>query len=181
MENTLTVLAIPVPPEPILEQAVGYRNDRNAHYLALWWEPCGDEAMVSDGFITFTGHWPGYLAYVQHISVHPHLAAYDLGSSEYGATHWLVIDLHERRASVALRREAETLLANQWKSPEELSQGDPDQANPVVLTSENLERLLEKWIEQSHQVPTMNELMGRMEEDRKAVQTLQHWLDNQMK
>ena len=58
MENTLTVLAIPVPPEPILEQAVGYRNDRNAHYLALWWEPCGDEAMVSDGFITFTGHWP---------------------------------------------------------------------------------------------------------------------------
>ena len=95
--------------------------------------------------------------------------------------HWLVIDLHERRASVALRREAETLLANQWKSPEELSQGDPDQANPVVLTSENLERLLEKWIEQSHQVPTINELMGRMEEDRKAVLALQQWLDDQMK
>ena len=52
MENTLTVLAIPVPPEPILEQVVGYRNDRNAHYLALWWEPYGVEAMVSDGFIT---------------------------------------------------------------------------------------------------------------------------------
>jgi hypothetical protein len=82
---------------------------------------------------------------------------------------------------VALRREAETLLANQWKSPEELSQGDPDQAKPFLLTSEDLERLLEKWIEQSHQSPSMNELMGRMEEDRKAVQTLQHWLDNQMK
>ena len=93
----------------------------------------------------------------------------------------LVIDLQERRASVALRREAEIVLANQWKSPEGMSQGDPYQAGPILLTSEDLERLLEKWIEQSKRVPTMEELMSHMEEDRKAVQALQHWLDDQMK
>ena len=55
MQNQMTVLPIPVPPAPILEQAVGYQNDRHARFLALWWEPCGDEVMVSDGFVTFTG------------------------------------------------------------------------------------------------------------------------------
>ena len=78
----MTRLKIPVPPAPILEQAVGYRNARDARFLALWWEPCGDEAMVSDGFETFTGNWRGYQAYVLHKSVISQLKAYNLGSSD---------------------------------------------------------------------------------------------------
>ena len=52
MENLMLQLNIPVPPAPLLEQAMGYQNYRNAHFLALWWEPCGDEVMVSDGLVT---------------------------------------------------------------------------------------------------------------------------------
>ena len=69
MKNQRPPLNIPVPPEPILEQAVGFQNDRNVRYLALWWEPAGDEAMLSDGFVTFTGHWPGYMAFIHHKSI----------------------------------------------------------------------------------------------------------------
>ena len=58
MEKQMTQRNIPVPPAPVLELAVGYRNYRGACYLALWWacarasgpgELCGDEAMVCDG------------------------------------------------------------------------------------------------------------------------------------
>jgi len=62
-----------------LEQAVRYTNTRGARYLTLWWEPAGDEAMVSDGFVSFTGHWPGYLAFIHHKYVYSHLAIYNLG------------------------------------------------------------------------------------------------------
>jgi len=181
MENKMIALALPVPPEPILEQAVGYRNDRNARYLALWWEPCGDEAMVSDGFITFTGHWPGYLTYVQHVSIHPHLAAFQLGSSEDAATHRLVIDLRERQVFAASCREAEMLLANQWNTPQGEDQENSMQTGPVTLTIEDLQRLIEKLTGHLNQVPSMNEVMSRMEEDQKAVRMLQQWLDDQMK
>ena len=119
MENQMTQLNIPVPPAPILEKAVGYRNYRNVHFLALWWEPCGDEAMVSDGLVTFSGHWPGYLAYLQHRTVHPQLAAYNLGSSEDPAEYRLVIDLEERLAFIALCKEAEKILTSQWGNPQE--------------------------------------------------------------
>jgi hypothetical protein len=61
MNPKLNPMDIPVPPAPILERAVGYQNNRDARYLALWWELAGDEAMVSDGLVTFTGHWAGYL------------------------------------------------------------------------------------------------------------------------
>ena len=86
-------LSIPVPPAPILERAVGYQNERNARYLALWWEPCGDEVMVADGYVSFTGHWSGYLAFIQHRRIYPLLVGLNLGSSEEAADYHLVIDL----------------------------------------------------------------------------------------
>jgi hypothetical protein len=171
-DSQMTRLTIPVPPAAILEQAVGYRNERQARFLALWWEPCGDEAMVSDGFITFTGHWPGYLAYVQHKTVHPHLAAYNLGSSEEPADHRLVIDLQERQAWIAPARAVERLLMAQW------------QKEPVPVVSLSPAPVdLEKWIEgliEKNPVPSMADLMRRMNEDRQHVALLQRWLDGQI-
>jgi hypothetical protein len=173
MEKQLTQLNIPVPPAPILEQAVGYRNERHARFLALWWEPCGDEAMVSDGFITFTGHWPGYLAYVQHRSVYAHLAAYNLGSSEEPAEFRLVIDLQDRQAFIAPGKEAERLLISQW-------QRGPVMEKPFSFSSEDLEKWVEGFIGQ-HPIPSMEELMRRMDEDKNWVATLQRWLDDQIR
>jgi len=173
MQNQMTLLPIPVPPAPILEQAVGYQNDRQARFLALWWEPCGDEAMVSDGFVTFTGHWPGYLAFVQHPAVASHLAGYDLSSSETPATHRLLIDLMERMAYIATGEEVERFLANQWVH-EQSSQ-------PTKIFVEDLDSLLKEWAESKQDLPTMEEVMHRIEEDQKAVQTLHTWLDEQRK
>lgn len=171
MEKQLTQLNIPVPPAPILEQAVGYRNYRNARFLALWWEPCGDEAMVSDGLVTFTGLWPGYLAYVQHRSVHFQLVAYNLGSSEDPAEYRLVIDLENRQAFIAPCKDAEGLLTSQWGTSRE---------KPVAISSEEMEKWLADLSEQLSHFPSMDELLSQMAEDQKHVETLQYWLDEQI-
>ena len=171
METQMTQLKIPVPPAPVLEQAVGYRNYRGARYLALWWEPCGDEAMVSDGFVTFTGLWPGYLAFVQHRAVHPQVAAYNLGSSEEPAEYRLVIDLDERLAFIAPCREAERLVTPQWGNPQE---------KPVTISPAEMETWLADLTEQLSHFPSMDDLLSQMAEDQKHVETLQHWLDEQI-
>jgi hypothetical protein len=145
MEKQKTQLKIPVPPVPILEQAVGYRNYLNARFLALWWEPCGDEAMVPDGLMTFTGLWPGYLAYMQHRAVHPQLVAYNLGLSENPAEYHLVIDLEERLAFIAPGKEAERLLTSQWGNPQE---------KPVAISSEEMEKWLADLSEQLSHFPS---------------------------
>jgi hypothetical protein len=172
MENQMTELSIPVPPVPILERAVGYRNEHAAHYLALWWEPCGDEVMVSDGYITFTGHWPGYLAYIQHPVVAPALANYNLGSSEEPATHRLLIDLESRQAYIVIGVEGERILASQWERQ--------SRSQPATLFIEDLEALLRGWAETEQEEIPMEEIMRRIEEDQKAVETLRAWMDAQI-
>jgi hypothetical protein len=38
------------------ERAFGYKG--SARYLAVYWTPCGDEAMYADGHTSGTAHWP---------------------------------------------------------------------------------------------------------------------------
>lgn len=168
METTIIPITIPVPPAPLLEQAVGYQNSKNVCFLALWWEPCGDEAMVSDGLVSFTGHWPGYLAYVQYHHVVHHLAACPLGSSEEPARMKLIIDLRERKGMVAMTREADRFLAAQWQLND-----IPERA--LVMNLSDLETLVERFFQQPN--PSMEEVTRRMEEDHQRVAALQHWLD----
>ena len=171
MDFQMTRLRIPVPPASILEHAVGYQNQRNARYLALWWEPCGDEVMVSDGIVSFTGHWPGYLAYVQHPLVAPALINYNLGSSEDFATHRLLIDLDTRQAYVVLAAEGERVLSSQW----EQQPRNP----PVTLFMEDLEPLLREWAKSLKTDISMEDVKRRMADDQKAVDTLRAWMDAQ--
>ncbi len=170
MDPQLTLLNIPVPPAPILEQAVGYENTRNAKYLSLWWEPGGDEAMVSDGFVTFTGNWAGYLAFIHHQSVYQDLAVFNLGSSDDPAEYHLLVDLQERKAYIARNHDAEAVVASQWE-------GGSAQAGPVSLSTEDFEGLLQNFIEQTQFVPSMEKIRQRMEKDHQAVETLLRWLD----
>ncbi len=171
MNPQLTQLDIPVPPAPILEQAVGYENTHNARYLALWWEPAGDEAMVSDGFTTFTGHWAGYLAFIHYKSIYHHLAIYNLGSSDDPAEYRLVVDLQERKAYIAKTCDAETVVAGQWEVI-------PNLAGQVLLSSDDFEDLLQNFIEQIQFIPSMEEVRQRTEKDHQAVESLLRWLDD---
>ena len=172
MDFHMNRLRIPVPPASILERAVGYQNQKNARYLALWWEPCGDEVMVSDGIVSFTGHWPGYLAYVQHPLVAPGLFNYNLGSSEDFATHRLLIDLDTRQALVVLADEGERILSSQW----EQQPRNP----PVTLFMEDLEPVLREWARNLQADVSMEAVMSRMAEDQKAVDMLRAWMDAQI-
>jgi hypothetical protein len=180
MKNQMLQLNIPVPPAPLLEQAVGYQNYRNARFLALWWEPCGDEVMVSDGLVTFTGLWSRYLAYMQHSVVHPHLVAYNLGSSDCPADHHLLIDLAERQAFIGTGEEADKLLTTQWQK--EAIGGCPpaEQENFISLSPQNLEKWIADMGQQLTHFPSMTELMSQMAEDEKCVASLEQWLDEQV-
>jgi hypothetical protein len=180
METQMIQLNTPVPPAPLLEQAVGYRNYRNTHYLALWWDPCGDEVMLSDGLVTFTGLWPGYLAYVQHSTVHPHLTDYNLGSSDCQADYHLVIDLMERRAFISTSREADHLLAAQWQKDAVGVCPTLAQEKPLSLSSEEMEKWLQDLEQQLTHFPSMDELLSQMSEDEKRVASLEQWLDDQV-
>jgi hypothetical protein len=140
----------------------------------LWWEPGGDEAMVSDGYVTSPGHWPGYLAYVHHPSVYPHLATYNLGSSDDLAEYRLIIDLQERQAFICRSQESINLLASQWET-------ETDHLETVSLSSKDIEDLFKEFVDQVLVPPTIDELERRMEADRIAVETLSRWLNSQLK
>lgn len=167
---SLIPLSIPVPPAPLLEHAVGYQRETAARFLALWWEPCGDETMVSDGRVSFTGNWPGYLAYVQHPHICPHLSPYNLGSSEEEAEYHLVIDRQESTAYLLPARQADRLLSMQWEQ-ESVSE------IPQVLSLEDLEGVLRK-IALEWRAPSTADVMAQMKEDQAATQALRDWLDS---
>lgn len=62
-------LACPVP--PMLETAIGYSAD--ADFVAFYWTPCGDEAIYDDGWISGTGEWDAWLAFIRHPRIAPAL------------------------------------------------------------------------------------------------------------
>ena len=74
--------------------AFGYRGGRR--FVALFWEPCGDEACYDDGESYACGlcdNWL-YLDFVRRPEVRRWLDDNDinLGNSDEAATHWLVVD-----------------------------------------------------------------------------------------
>lgn len=163
----LIPLSIPVPPEPLLERALGYTGE--ARFMATWWQPEGDDAMVSDGLTTATGQWQGYLAFVDHEAVHLHLMDYELGSSERPARHWLVIDRQERRAWIGKNGDARAFLQAQW----------PENHRP--LSPEEMQELWEgvnRWLANTRDA-TVGEVLEWMEQNRQAVAALTQWLDGQ--
>ena len=128
--------------------------------------------MVSDGLVTFTGLWPGYLAYVQHKSVRLLLTDFNLGSSENPADYHLIIDLVERQAFVAPCKEADRFQATQWNQGVMLEK-------PVSLPSEEMVKWVEELEQQLLHLPSMDKLMSQIAEDEKLVAALEHWLDDQ--
>lgn len=74
--------------------AFGYRGARR--FVALFWEPCGDEACYDDGQNHACGlcdNWL-FLDFVRRPDVRAWLGenGLNLGNSEEAALHWLVVD-----------------------------------------------------------------------------------------
>jgi len=122
----LTTLPVPVP--PMFEAALGYDGD--ARYVAFYWQPAGDEVMYDDGQIAGDGDWWAWIEFENHPAIAPHLwlpcprcrgrgttntlendscdacdgsglLPLNLGSSDFEADHWLILDRQERKFYVA--------------------------------------------------------------------------------
>ena len=74
----LVRLALPCPPQ--LVELSGYEG--TGRLIAMWWSPWGDELMISDGSLTATGHWRGWLCFCEHPLVRLFLEPYRLGDSD---------------------------------------------------------------------------------------------------
>src|SRR5262249_52306375 len=99
----------------VTEHSLATRRPRR--WLALWWEPAGDELAFRDGVASGAGrpdHWP-YLGYMDDRQIHAWLIEHqvDLGSSEEPATHALVVDRDTDRAWVAPMPLASAIVRDQ--------------------------------------------------------------------
>jgi hypothetical protein len=174
MTDLSTFAPLPVPVPPMLEETLGYMG--KARLVAFYWTPMGDEAMVDDGVQSGDGEWPAYRGFVEHPKIEPQLRAYDLGSSDGEARHWLVLD-REARALYALPvRTAAALLHQQWA-------GRPD-APPVLESPEEVAALLDaitdvaNWQEATIDMAAVER---RMEEEGARLEAMLGWLDQQGK
>lgn len=105
----------PFPLPPGFLQAFGYRGDHR--FVALYWEPCGDEACYDDGVSYACGmsnNWL-YLTFIRQVEVRAWLdeQGLNLGNSEEPATHCLIADTVTGDLYVAPRREALEVVRQQ--------------------------------------------------------------------
>lgn len=92
------------------ERAFGYKGA--ARWLAVYWTPCGDEAMYNDGQVSATANWRAFqeLTNMYHAAITNALvesgacpaddawaAIFYFGSSDAEASHCLLLDLVERK------------------------------------------------------------------------------------
>jgi hypothetical protein len=88
------------------------------HFVALCWEPAGDEACFHDGENHACGccdNWL-YLDFVRRGDVRRRLDenGIHLGNSDEPARHWLIVDANSGEVYAAPRREASSILLHQW-------------------------------------------------------------------
>src|SRR5262245_23840018 len=98
--------------------AFGYHGGRR--FVALFWEPCGDEACYDDGQNYACGscdNWL-FLDFVQRPDVSAWLDenGLNLGNSDEAALHWLIVDAQTKEVFAAPRQEARATLLRQGLS-----------------------------------------------------------------
>lgn len=160
----MNFLNVHVPEE--LEAAVGYKGQ--ARYFAMYWTPAGDEAMIDDGEVSFDGNWHGYLAFIEHPYIRPHLFRARLGNSDEEALQMIIIDRYERRLAIAGWQEGHKLLADQHGL-----------RSVTPLVSEDTEALyaaMRKALAEMP-MPTPEEIMQMMHEQQEAMAALTTALD----
>jgi hypothetical protein len=93
----------------------GYPGERR--FVALYWEPCGDEACYDDGISSACGlcdNWL-YLGFIHEQHVYRWLDEnqINLGNSDEPARHWLVADVLTGDLYVAPSRQASAIVRQQ--------------------------------------------------------------------
>ncbi len=167
MLDSLIPLPLRLPPGHLWERAMGYWGD--ARFIGVY-EDCGS-AYFSDGRLTATADWAGFVRYVRHSYARFILRNFPaLAENESGvAALWLVLDTRQGRLYVAPRKEAMTVLAQQWpQAPEEA-------AILVYESDEELVQLAEAQIRKYEE-----EQQRHRPEQRKAQARLERWLESQM-
>ena len=105
------LVRLPLPCPPQLIELSGYTGA--ARLVALWWSPFGDQLMISDGALTETGRWRGWLCFSEHPLAGLFLESYRLGDSGDEGEHRLLVDRYLGTLEVGLARDVEQLLATQ--------------------------------------------------------------------
>lgn len=172
VENTsLKKLAVQAP--PMLCEAIGYPGP--ARYVAFYWTPCGDEIMYSDGRLSTDGHWHAWLLFTRHKGVAPHIAPYNLGSSDEEATYWLLVDQKTCALYVGMPSEVLRALRGQYadQAPASEAQGDDI---PIEITLEDFRGLIDSFVEVSG--PQPGEIIEAMRKQDALTEELRAWLDS---
>lgn len=181
----VTWIPLPHPVPSVFEEALGY--DGEARFVAFYWTPVGDEAMFDDGRSGGTGDWMGFLAYVErpsidaslHVPVAPGSPEYvciNLGSSEFEADWWLVVDREERRAYLAPVAEAREFLAQQWPPAPEYSEEEVEaifEALQCAVAQMNVEPPDEQEIKAA--IRRQEEVMDRLVRELDELERQDEW------
>lgn len=113
--DELIRLNVPVPPN--IAATFGYYG--NARFVAFSWEPVGDQMEYDDGLRHGTVHSHSFLIYLEHPKVKTYVASYNLGSSDYEAEWWLILDQTEQQIYLVRQYVAVAFLKQQHLFPED--------------------------------------------------------------
>ena len=106
---------LPAPVPETLEALLGYKGD--AEWLALYVERNFGEVVGDEGGIPFVLAEDAYRLYIEHRTVAPHLASYDLEGREQPARHRLLLNRRTRSLYVVSARAARARVRSQWPEP----------------------------------------------------------------
>jgi hypothetical protein len=179
---------------------MGYQGE--ARYVAFYWQPAGDEAMYNDGRMAGDGDWWAWLGYVDHPTVAPHLMRpcqtcsgrgtadtlynnpcldcdgagrhlLNLGSSDFEADHWLILDREEREVYAAAVPAAVQFLAAQWPPQPDISAEDAGTIAQAL--QEALDEFQSNW-----QPPSDEELTAQIMAAKEICADMTDWLNGQV-
>lgn len=148
--------------------ALGYRGQ--PRFVAVYFG-AGDESYADDGCLSMTCDPHAYLSYVRHPACCLALAPYNLGSSDFEAEHWLVLDRLEQKAYVAPVAEARRFLREQHQ--------ESSPVGPVVLSEKEIEAVMAHIRQEleSRPMPTPEQIMAALQEQHRLHRELVAWLD----
>lgn len=122
-----------------------FQYEGTADYVAVYWEPSGDEASYMDGRMEMVGaYWPVYTQVVDGLAYRgllPYPKLETLGSSEETATHVLVIHRPTGQAYYAERYEAGRFLMSQWV------ENDPTLSSIMEAAAMDEDQVLEAMVQ----------------------------------